>query len=58
MVTNKHNQKLNDILENQKIYGGFMKMGSRKWNPKYQYFKKTSFGSLRKKDLLVFQYGN
>ena len=26
MVTNKHNQKLNDILENQKIYGGFLKI--------------------------------
>ena len=68
LITNKHNQKLITILENQKIflkepkevflkywYFGFhflepIFMEIEKWNPKYQYFKKTSI------DLLVFQY--
>ena len=26
LITNKHNQKLINILENQKIYGGFLKI--------------------------------
>ena len=26
LITNKHNQKLISILENQKIYGGFLKI--------------------------------